>query len=160
MGFPHADHAGIKLPGTRDPGPSASSFLPSKTSPSATKTAKENNIVQQSIPRKFPPSGIRKVPLARLARHRWAPCRPNWLRKWRRGWDTGTGEEGFWRHIVFCDCSTPAGRTLPPWEVEALAALHFNAFPLNRKPGLQGEYNLKRQRTWVEIFIQKYQTPH
>lgn len=91
--------------------------------------------------------------------HPAAPT-PNWLRKWRRGWDTGTGEEGFWRHIVFCGCSTPAGRTLPPWEVEALAALHFNAFPLNRKPGLQGEYNLKRQRTWVEIFIQKYQTPH
>lgn len=44
-------------------------------------------------------------------------CCPNWLRKWSRGWDRGAGgEEVFCWHNAFCDCTTPARRTLHPWE--------------------------------------------
>lgn len=87
-------HASVKLLGTSDPDPSVSSFLPLKTPPATTKTAKEsNNTIQQSVPRKFPPSSITKVSFARLTRHRGVPYCPEWLRKWSRDWDRGTVEE-------------------------------------------------------------------
>lgn len=44
MGFPHAAHASVKLLGTRDPGPSASSFLPLKTSSAITKQQKKTKL--------------------------------------------------------------------------------------------------------------------
>lgn len=49
MGFPHAAHASVKLLGTRDPGPSAPSFLPLKTSSAITKQQKKATLSSKAF---------------------------------------------------------------------------------------------------------------
>lgn len=120
-------HASFKHLATSHPGPSASSCLPLKTPAATTKTARENNNnnnnnIQQSVPRKFPPSGIRTVPLARLRRHRWAPCCP---KNWGRG-------------FLLAQCILwllSSSRTDPTslrglWEVQALTGTPLQCVPL------------------------------